>query len=38
MALDVDGFAVLRSIGSHPDTFAAIAAELAKTARNLVIK
>jgi hypothetical protein len=38
MALDVDGFAVFRSIGSHPDTFGAIAAELAKTARTLVVK
>ena len=38
MALDVDGFAVFRSIGSHPDTFAAIAAEAAKTARALVVK
>jgi hypothetical protein len=38
MALDVDGFAVFRSIGSHPDTFAAIAQELAKTARSLVLK
>jgi len=27
MALDVNGFAVFRSIGSHPHTFAAIAAE-----------
>ncbi len=38
MALDIDGYAVLRSIGSHPEAFAAVAAELAKTARTLVIK
>jgi hypothetical protein len=38
MALDVDGFAVFRSIGSHPGTFAAIASELAKVARALVVK
>jgi len=38
MALDIDGFAVFRNIGSHPGTFAAIAAEVAKTARTLVVK
>src|SRR5262245_44182049 len=38
MALDVDGFAVLRSIGSNPDTFAAIAPGLARVARMLVVK
>ncbi len=38
MALDVDGFAVFRSIGSHPEAFAAIAAEVAKAARKLVVK
>ena len=38
MGLDVDGFAVLRSIGSHADAFAAIAAEVAKSARTLVVK
>jgi len=38
MALDVDGFAVFRCIGSHPDTFAAIAADVGKTARTLVVK
>jgi hypothetical protein len=38
MVLDVDGFAVFRSIGSQPDAFAAIAAEVAKTARTLVVK
>jgi len=38
MALDVDGFAVCRSIGSRPDTFAAIASDLAKAARMLVVK
>ena len=38
MALDIDGFAVFRCIGSHPDSFAAVASELSKTARTLVIK
>jgi hypothetical protein len=38
MALDVDGFAVFRSIGSHAEAFAAIAAEVAKSARTLVVK
>jgi hypothetical protein len=38
MTLDVDGFAVLRSIGSHPDAFAAVAAGVAKSARTLVVK
>jgi hypothetical protein len=38
MALDIDGFAVMRSIGSHSSTFPAIAADLIKAARMLVIK
>jgi hypothetical protein len=38
MALDVDGFAVFRSIGAHPEAFAAIALEVARTARALVLK
>jgi hypothetical protein len=38
MALDVDGFAVFRSIGSHAEAFAAIAADVAKSARTLVVK
>jgi hypothetical protein len=38
MALDVDGFAVFRSIGSNTEAFAAIAAEVAKSARTLVVK
>jgi len=38
MTLDVDGFAVFRDIGSHPDIFAAIAVDVAKTARTLVVK
>jgi hypothetical protein len=38
MALDVDGFAVLRSMGAHPEAFAAIALEVARTARALVLK
>jgi hypothetical protein len=38
MALDVDGFAVFRSIGSHTEAFAAIATEVAKSARTLVAK
>jgi hypothetical protein len=38
MALDVDGFAVLRSMGAHPEAFAAIALDVARTARALVLK
>jgi hypothetical protein len=38
MGLDVDGFAVFRSIGSHSEAFAAIAAEVAKSARTLVVR
>lgn len=38
MGLDVDGFAVFRSIGSHAEAFAAIAADVAKSARTLVVK
>jgi len=38
MGLDVDGFAVFRSIGSDTEAFAAIAAEVAKSARTLVVK
>jgi hypothetical protein len=38
MALDVDGFAVFRGIGSHAEAFAAIATEVAKSARTLVVK
>jgi hypothetical protein len=38
MALDVDGFAVLRSMGAHPEAFAGIAVQVARTARALVLK
>jgi hypothetical protein len=38
MALEVDGFAVFRSIGAHADAFATIATEVAKSARTLVVK
>jgi hypothetical protein len=38
MALDIDGFAVLRSIGAHHGTFPDIAADASKAARALVIK
>ena len=38
MALDIDGFAVMRGIGTHSEAFAAIAADLAKAARTLVVK
>jgi hypothetical protein len=38
MALDVDGFAVLRTIGVHPHIFRAIVADTAKAARTLVAK
>jgi hypothetical protein len=36
--LEVDGFAVLHSIGAHPDIFAALARDIARTARMLVIR
>ena len=38
MVLDIDGFAVLRSIGAHHSTFPDIAADATKAARSLVIK
>ena len=38
MALDLDGFAALRSIGSNPRAFSNIALEAGKTARLLVLK
>jgi hypothetical protein len=38
MVLDIDGFAVFRSIGAHPRAFASIATEVAKVARGLVVK
>jgi hypothetical protein len=38
MALDVDGFAVLRTIGVHPHIFKAIVADTAKAACTLVAK
>jgi hypothetical protein len=38
MRLDVDGFAILRTIGGHRDSFTAIAADVAKAARALVVK
>jgi hypothetical protein len=38
MALEVDGFAALRTIGVHPHIFKAIARDAAKAARTLVTK
>jgi hypothetical protein len=38
MALDVDGFVVLRTIGVHPHIFKAVAADAVKAARTLVVK
>lgn len=38
MALEVDGFAILRTIGVHPHIFKAIAADVAKAARMLVAR
>jgi hypothetical protein len=38
MALEIDGFAVMRSIGSHGASFPTIAADLVKAARTLVVK
>jgi hypothetical protein len=38
MALEVDGFSILRTIGVHPHIFKAIAKDAAKAARTLVTK
>lgn len=38
MALEIDGFAVFRSIGSHRAAFEGLAPDLAKSARTLVVK
>jgi hypothetical protein len=38
VALDIDGFAILRTIGVHPHIFKAIAADAVKAARTLVVK
>jgi hypothetical protein len=38
MALDVDGFAVLRTIGVHPHIFKVITADVVKAARTLVTR
>jgi hypothetical protein len=36
--LELDGFAVLREIGDHPEAFGGMGAVIAKTARELVVK
>jgi hypothetical protein len=38
MPLDVDGFAILRTVGVHPHVFKAIVADTAKAARRLVAR
>lgn len=38
MAIDIDGFAVLRSIAAEPNAFIGVAAEAAKAARELIVK
>ena len=38
MAIDVDGFGILRLIGENPQVFSAIAQEINKTARMFVAK
>ena len=38
MALEIDGFAVFHSIGSHRAAFAGITADLVKAAQTLVVK
>jgi hypothetical protein len=38
MALEVDGFSILRTIGVHPHIFKTIARDAAKAARTLVTK
>jgi hypothetical protein len=37
-ALDIDGFAILRSIADHSAIFPSVAADAAKAARTLVVK
>jgi hypothetical protein len=38
MALEIDGFAVFRSIGSHPGAFSSIGKEVGKLASSLIVK
>ena len=38
MALEIDGFALFHSIGSHRATFARITADIVKAGRTLVVK
>lgn len=38
MALDVDGYAVLKALAASPDAFPDIRAEVARTGRTLVVK
>lgn len=38
MALDVDGYAVLKALAATPDAFPDIRADVAKTGRTLVVK
>ncbi len=38
MALEIDGFAVFRAIGSHQAVFASVAADLEKAARMVLVK
>jgi hypothetical protein len=38
MALDINGFAVLRAIGGHVSTFSDVETEVNKQARSLVVK
>ena len=38
MALEIDGFELFHSIGSHRAAFAGIGSDLVKTARTLVVK
>jgi hypothetical protein len=38
MVLEINGFAVLRSLGSHPETFSEIGEDVCKIARTLVVK
>lgn len=38
MALDVDGYAILKALAATPDAFPDIRAEVAKTGRALVVK
>jgi hypothetical protein len=38
MALEINGYAVLRNLGSHPETFSEVGEDVSKIAQKLVVK